>query len=413
MHRNRRASDAYKRGASGKSQEANDDSSSTQSNDDSNAGADRAESEAAGSKEASGVDDGFEKVVEPKREGQARVESENRVTVEALEKSIAGDQGVDRAARLLLAMGANRAASVLAALDEAQVEAITEAILKIGPVRRSQLLEAQDEERAAPAPVGGAETAREMLIAAFGEEEGERRFFRLIPNAPERHFAFLNELQPPQLASALRDESAPVAALVLSHVAPELAAGAFSSLDADFQAEVARRIARMGSLSRTTVLAVEEALKTKIRQLGATKTETSGGSATLAAILRHMNPSAGDALLEELSDADPDLSKSVKDQLYTVDLLEQLASRDLSALLREFSEREIAIFLKGKAESLRARVLREMSERRAADVSEEYAHLGSQRREDVDEITREVLDRVKELEEAGRILVPRDGDRYI
>jgi len=406
MHRNRRASEAYKRGASRESQSNGPPAASEGEPQETKLEA--VPQEPTRSPSPSPKDPSFEKVVETRRE-----ESEGAATLEALEKSIEGEEGIERAARLLLAMGAERASTVLFALDEAQIEAITAEILKIGPIRRAELTNRSIEPTSAPAPVGGAETAREMLIAAFGEHEGERRFFRLISNAPERHFAFLNELQPPQLSAALREESPAVAALVLSHVTADLAAGTFSSFPPELQANVARRIARMGSLSRSTVLAVEEALKSKIRQLGQSKTEASGGSAALAAIVRHMNPSSGDALLEELSIADPDLSKSVKDQLYTVDLLERLRSRDLSELLREFSEREIALFLKGKNESLRARVLREMSERRAADVSEEYAHLGPQHRADVEEITREVLNRVKELEETGRILVPREGDRYI
>ncbi|MFP4549986.1 MAG: flagellar motor switch protein FliG [Spirochaetales bacterium] len=399
MHRNRRASEAYKRGASGKPQSEQNSGDATR---------ERA---------------AFEKLVENEQESAGHADAEDstrseaargpRKAIEAFAKTISGPKGAERAARLLLSMGAEQAARVLAALDEPHVEAITAEILKIGPVRRSELIPREQEPVTASTPVGGAETAREMLIAAFGEEEGERRFFRLIPNAPERHFAFLNDLQPPQLSAALRNESPQVAALVLTHVSPELAAGTFASLSSELQAEVARRIARMGSLSRSTVVAVEEALKTKIRQLAQSKTESSGGSGTLAAILRHMNPSTGESLLEELSGEDPELGRAVKDQLYTVDLLEQLRSRDLSALLREFSEREIALFLKGKSETLRARVLREMSERRAADVSEEYAHLGPRRREDVDEITREVLKRLKELEESGSILVPREGDRYI
>jgi flagellar motor switch protein FliG len=126
-----------------------------------------------------------------------------------------------------------------------------------------------------------------------------------------------------------------------------------------------------------------------------------------------MAPSAAGSVLDDLGSTHHDLSESIRQKLYTTDLMLELSDRHLSDLLREFSDGEIAIFLKGKDEQLRARVLRALSERRAASVSEEYAHLGPQRRDDVERLTAEVLERMRELEDDGSILVPREGDRYI
>ncbi|MFW5684829.1 MAG: FliG C-terminal domain-containing protein, partial [Spirochaetota bacterium] len=112
-------------------------------------------------------------------------------------------------------------------------------------------------------------------------------------------------------------------------------------------------------------------------------------------------------------EANVDLSESIRKKLYTTDLLVELSDRHLADLLREFSDSEIALFLKGKDEALRARVLRAVSERRAQAISEEYAHLGAMRRDEVDRVTAEVLERMRELEEDGSILVPRKGDHYI
>ena len=133
----------------------------------------------------------------------------------------------------------------------------------------------------------------------------------------------------------------------------------------------------------------------------------------LAAILRHLGPSRGDAILRELREANVDLSESIRKKLYSTELLVGLSDRHLADLLREFSDAEIALFLKGKEEALRRRVLEGISERRALSVSEEYAHLGAQRREEIDRVTAEVLERMRELEEDGSILVPREGDHYI
>jgi len=316
----------------------------------------------------------------------------------------------------MMAIGSERSAEIMRLLAPDEVEAIAAAIVTTGPLRPSDLEEVL-REASVPAHLravrGGPDVAREMLIAAFGQDEGERRFFRSVPNAPAHHFAFLNDLEPTQLHAVVKDESAAAAALIIAHVSRELAAEVLKRLPSESRSEIARRIARMGKLSRDVVVRVEEAVREKIRRQGRQVTQGIDGPTTLAAMLRHMGPSAGDAIVEELREANVDLGESIREKLYTTDLLHELTDRHLADLLREFSDREIALFLKGKDEGLRSRIPRALSERRGASVSEEYAHLGAQARDEVDRVTREILDRLRELEEAGSILVPREGDRYI
>jgi flagellar motor switch protein FliG len=419
MDRQRRASDAYRRGAargedSGKEgvppqEGAGEDpvrGATFEKTVKERPPAERTPEGQSGSQAQSPAEESSDSPAPDTPPGNSLPSQANRV-----ESLLAGPGGVNRAARLLIAMGAERAADVVAHLGEREVEKVMQAIIELGEVKRSELLAQTEVEP--PRVAAGPAVARAMLIAAFGEEEGERRFFRSVPSAPEQHFSFINDLNPAQLEALLKDESSAVVALVVTHLEPPAAATALRSLRPDAQAEVARRIGRMGKLSRSTVVAVEQGLKEKVRKIGNVHQEESGGSSTLAAILRHMAPSHGEAILGELSSVDPDLTRTIQDQLYTVEMLKTLRPRDLAELIRPFSERDLAVFLKGKDEELRALVLRAVSERRAADISDEYAHLGPRSRQDVDDATRAVLDRLKALEEDGAILVPKEGDRYI
>lgn len=292
------------------------------------------------------------------------------------------------------------------------------AMIELGRIRGDELqnLIRTGREDGAP-PVreirGGPDVAREMLSAAFGPEEGGRFFFRAVPNAPAHHFEFVNELEPVQLRSVLRDESPSAIALVLAHVDRQLAAAVVRELPAETQGEVARRIAKMGRLSREVVVRVEEALREKVRRQANEVTDRVEGTETLAAILRHMHPSEGDSILRDLREESVDLAGEIESRLYTVDLLRSISQRDLADLFRELEDTTIAVFLRGKDESLRAAVLRSLSDRRAQLVSDEYAHSGPQPRETVDEATALVLNRLRILEEQGAILVPRKGDYYI
>ncbi len=324
--------------------------------------------------------------------------------------------GPERVAHLLIAMGPDRASEILGRLEAAEIEMVAKAIIQTPSVRRAEaerLLEAIGQTAEERRLAGGPEIAREMLVRAFGEDRGERFFRDAIPEAAPSHFQFLDDLEPHQLSLLLRDESAGAIAVVIPHLDRESAGAVLSTLPPDRQTDVVRRVARMGRLNREVIVRIEDAVREKIRQQGRQVTQSVDGNEKLAAILRHMAPSAEGEILHALDVVDPELSRSVKERLYTIDLFLLIHDRDLADFLREFGDSELALFLKGKTEELRARVLRAVSERRRVSITEEYAHLGAQKREDVDEITHELLERLRELEEDGTILVPREGDRYI
>lgn len=327
--------------------------------------------------------------------------------------------GAERVAQLLIAMGPDRASDVLGRLEPPEIEMVAKAIIQTPSVRRDEaerLLQAigrTAEGRAIADGAGGPEIAREMLVRAFGEDRGERFFRDAVPEAAPSHFQFLNDLEAHQLRLLFKDESAGAIAVMITHLDRESAGAVLSTLPPDRQTEIVRRVAKMGRLNREVIVRIEEAVREKIRQQGRQVTQSVDGNEKLAAILRHMAPSSESEILRALDLVDPDLSRSVKERLYTTDLLILLHDRDLADLLREFGDAELALFLKGKTEELRARMLRALSERRRTSIAEEYVHLGAQKREDVDKITHEILERLRELEEDGTILVPREGDRYI
>ncbi|MCK4516009.1 MAG: hypothetical protein KAU31_12170 [Spirochaetaceae bacterium] len=324
--------------------------------------------------------------------------------------------GPERVAHLLIAMGSERASEILGRLEAAEIEMVAKAIIQTPSVRRAEaerLLEAIGQTAEERKLAGGPEIAREMLVRAFGEDRGERFFRDAVPEAAPSHFQFLDDLEPHQLRLLFKDESAGAIAVVIPHLDRENAGAVLSTLPPDRQTEVVRRVARMGRLNREVIVRIEDAVREKIRQQGRQVTQSVDGNEKLAAILRHMAPSAEGEILHALDVVDPELSRSVKERLHTVDLLLLIHDRDLADFLREFGDSELALFLKGKTEELRARVLRAVSERRRVSITEEYAHLGAQKREAVDKITHELLERLRELEEDGTILVPREGDRYI
>ena len=87
--------------------------------------------------------------------------------------------------------------------------------------------------------------------------------------------------------------------------------------------------------------------------------------------------------------------------------LDEVPDQELQALLREFSEEEIATILKGKDEDVRVRILDNVSERMRQMVTEESDRLGAMKRRDVEKATREFVTYIRELADEGKILLTR------
>ncbi|MFP3959178.1 MAG: flagellar motor switch protein FliG [Spirochaetaceae bacterium] len=328
----------------------------------------------------------------------------------------AAGSGAQKAARFLMVVGKDQAAEVLRHLDESHVEAVTREIARIGTVGRAEAEEILAEVGAAASEAherhGGPAVAREFLSRAFGEERGDEVYARLGLEESER-FAFLEELEPQQIVLLLKEESGPVVAAVLSTIRAATAARVLRLLPEDTRAEVVLRMARMDAVAPSVLERVEEVLKERIRQQGKLVSTTVDGQGVLASILRHMDASAERGLLESLEEEDPDLARAVRDRLFTMESVLGIADRDLQPILSEFTAREIACVLVGRSERVRAKVMRNVSERRARDVSEEYVHQADIPDKEVRRVQRRFLDYLRQAVEEGAVVVRDSEDEYI
>ncbi len=343
-------------------------------------------------------------------------EKKNRDPAEGLLK-IAGKEAnpFRKVAKFLLLIGKDEASKVLRHFNEGEVEKITQEIAlikRIDPLEAQQLLEEFHYfKKQVPHPKGGLETARTMLIRAFGEELGRSILNRSVPLEEQKLFSFLKDMDPSQLFYLLRTETPAVVAVLVPFLQPEQASRLIELFEPEFRTQLIQRIARKEKVSREVLLRMEEALREKVRKQSGPAPEVEiDGKTVLADILKYMDVSQEQKILEKLEEDAPRLAEDLKDRLFTIDVLEDIEDRDLQKVLRSLSEKDIALLLKGKSESIRVRILSNLSERRRILVSEEYRYLGPVPRKDVDQATKEFLDTLKRMEKEGEIVIHRKGE---
>lgn len=325
--------------------------------------------------------------------------------------------GMQRAAGLLIALGPEVAGRVLAELPEHEVERLTWEITNIGQLTadmRDQLLEeayniaiAQDY-----VSTGGIEYAMAMLEQAFGPDRARDITQRVFENVRTVPFSFARELDPAQLVSFLSNEHPQTVALILSYVSVDKSAAVLTNLPPNIQAEVALRIARMERTAPEVVKEVEELMQRKLASVIQTRGELkqSGGPGALVKLLKSVDRVTERSILDTLDSIEPQLADDIRKQMFVFENIVQLDDRAIQRVLRDVDMKDLGLALKGANDDVRTRVLKNMSERAAAMLQDDMAVMGPVRIRNVESAKGNIVNVIRQLEEAEEIIISRGDD---
>ena len=306
---------------------------------------------------------------------------------------VGGLGGYRKAAKFLLLLGNREAASVLKHFSSREIEEITKEIASIKQINNEEAGKLLKEfgylKPGLSHSTGGLEVAKNMLSAAFGEEKGTEIFKKVIPFNGEKPFSFLEDLEYQQLTMILRKEPVHVLAVILPFLDPGKASKVLETLPAEIQTTLITRMAGMQKVVPEVIMSMEEVLIERIRTQGKVVTEEVDGQAVLAEILKNMDLSDEGRILDDLADTDKMLAESVKEKLFTIDTIHFVRNTDLEKILRDFTDTEIAILLKGRDSVLRDKIIYNVSKRRIEFIKYEEDSLGLMRKSDVDKAMKE------------------------
>src|SRR4051794_28590374 len=156
--------------------------------------------------------------------------------------------GRQKAAVLLVALGADSAAKVMQLLPQGDIETLSLEMAKtrnVPPEAVSAVVgEALDTVKAYEyLAEGGVEYAREVLERSLGPERAAELIGRLTVVMERRPFDFLRKIPAEHIHAFLRNEAPQTIALVVANLHTKLAAAVLAAFDDEQQTEIALRIA--------------------------------------------------------------------------------------------------------------------------------------------------------------------------
>lgn len=327
--------------------------------------------------------------------------------------------GAKQAARLLIALGPDQAASILKEMSEKEIEMLVKEmslIKKLMPEEKEEILEEFGRRLESNGEIlrGGPEAAREILMRGLGEKKAEEILGRLNRRDLKHDFHFLEQIEPNNLAAALMQEHPQVSAVALSFINPKAAAHVMKAFPDDFRSQVALRIARTTNTHPDAVQRVAQVLREKFEKRHEEIYSETGGAETLANILNHMDRNSEDNILNTLGSNAPDLLEDVREMLYTFEELINLNMTEVRLLVSRVDDDHIlSTALRGAGDEMRRHFFNGVSQNRAADLLEEIERRGPVSIREVNDARQFIVNVARRLDDEGGIVIKKDKDEYI
>jgi flagellar motor switch protein FliG len=312
--------------------------------------------------------------------------------------------GSRKAAILLVRMGREKSARILAQMSETEVEEISAEIARLGKLEPTVVDDVVDEFYAMAttkhAGAGGLAYARELLEASLGPERAHLVLDRLQASMTDMPFNFLSHADPQQLLSYVQHEHPQTIALVLAHIPSALASSILAGLVPEVQSDVAHRIAVMDPTSPEVIRQVELALKRKLSTvMQPNELSTVGGLQPLVDIINRADRTTERLILEALEARSPEIAEEIRRRMFMFEDIINLDDRAVQLVLRQVEPADLATAL---------------SERGRENLMEEIDLLGPVKVSRVEESQQKIVAVIRSLEDSGQIEIQRgEADELI
>lgn len=323
------------------------------------------------------------------------------------------EDGLNKTAILMLALGHEEAAEVFKYLGPKDVQRLGTAMTEVGKVSREQieavLREFHDQTEGRINLADSDEYIRSVLKKALGDDKAAHLIDRILQGNESAGIESLKWMDAASVAEMIRNEHPQIIAAIMVHLDRDHASEILNMLPERLRNDVMIRIATLEGVQPMAMRELNEVLTQLLAGGDITKKSSLGGIKTAADILNYMGGAIEASVLANIRDHDADLAQKIQDQMFTFDNLMELDDRSVQMLLREVQSETLIIALKGTSEELKAKIFKNMSSRAAEALKEDLDSKGPVRLSEVEAEQKEILKVVRKLVDEGQIILGGKG----
>lgn len=325
--------------------------------------------------------------------------------------------GVDRAAILLMSLGEQEASTVLKHMGAREVQKIGNSMASLTGVSRDQVNQVLDDfiasaEEKTSLGVGSDDYVRRVMQDALGDK-ASNMIDRILLGRDSKGLESLKWMDARSVADMIRQEHPQIIAIVLSYLDSDQAAEILGFLPDRTRPDVIMRIATLDGIPPSALSELDDVIQKQSTGRENVKSSSVGGVRTAAEILNLVDGVTEQGVLDAVRNSNEDLGQRIQDEMFVFENLADIDDRGIQTILREVQTDILVVALKGADQSVKDKLMKNMSRRAAEMLNEDLEAKGPVRLAEVEAAQREILGTVRNLADQGQIELGGKGDEYV
>lgn len=327
------------------------------------------------------------------------------------EKALTGQQ---KAAAVIIALGAENASRIYKYLKEDEVEQLTFEIARLSNMPSQQVQETLDSFyriclTQKVITEGGVEYARDVLEKAFGPQAATSLLERVTKSLKTKAFEFIRKADYKNLMAIIQNEHPQTIALILSYARADQAATIIGELSKEKRLDIVERIATMDRTSPDIIKIVEKNLEKKFASIMSMDFMEFGGVNYIADIMNNMDRANEKYIFDELTRKDAQLADEIKKRMFVFEDITILDDMSIQRFLREVDSKDLVFSLKGANQEVADVIFKNMSSRQSETIKSDLEFTHNVRLRDVEEAQQRIVGVIRRLESEGELVIMKGG----
>ncbi|MEF8731933.1 MAG: flagellar motor switch protein FliG [Candidatus Accumulibacter meliphilus] len=324
------------------------------------------------------------------------------------------EDGIEKSAILLIALGEDYAAEVLKHLGPKDVQKLGHAMAALKSVPRTRVAEVLAEfqttaEESAAVNFDTDSYVRSVLTKALGDDKASNLISRILQPGDTNGIEGLKWMDAATVADLIKNEHPQIIATILVHLAHDHSSDILNQLSERLRNDVVLRIATLEGIQPEALKELNDVMLRLLSGSASVKQSAMGGVRAVAEILNFMGAANETSVVDSIREYDPDLAQKILDEMFVFENLMDLDDRAIQSLLREIQSESLILAMKGATESLREKIFKNMSQRAAEMLREDLDSRGPVRLSEVESEQKEILKIVRRLADEGQIVLGGAG----
>ncbi len=327
------------------------------------------------------------------------------------------DAGVRRSAVLLFSLGQTDAVEVFKYLGPKEVQKISTLMTQISNLSFDEIDLAVNlfrEEAQMRASVGASdEYLRNVLTEALGEDKAANLLDKIMQGNDHAGIESLKWMDPSNAADLIRNEHPQIIATILVHLEPDQTSAILQHFTERLRNDVLLRIATLEGVQPQALRELNEVLTQLLSGSDRVKKSAMGGEQLTAEILNFLGSGVETSALGAIREYDPELAQRIQDKMFVFENLIELDNRSIQVIMREISSESLIIALKGTSQELKEKIFKNMSQRAAEMLKDDFEAKGPVKVSEVEAEQKEILKIVRKLADEGQIVLTKAGEEGV